>query len=189
MGARPFLFQAVGAGKELKLGRLVELGRKAKIPVSPSGHLRVGSVVSEVVLKGNVLGARTGSWQAVPTLLPLSRAVGELLSGSSPPSQFFNPVFVQLSVGLYGCGSRPRAPVPSRPRARPAAQAPPPPCCFSFRHARLMAWNRPGLPWFSIASTPCAPPSSLADGHGCSAVTESPPRQRASARCTPQSCR
>ena len=39
------------------------------------------------------------------TLLLLSPAVGELLSGSSPPLQFFNPVFLLLLVGLYGCGA------------------------------------------------------------------------------------
>ena len=39
------------------------------------------------------------------TLLVLSPAIGELLSGSSPPAQFFNPVFFLLLVGLYGCGA------------------------------------------------------------------------------------
>jgi hypothetical protein len=41
----------------------------------------------------------------VLTLLLLSPAIGELLSGSSPPLMFFNPVFLLLLVGLYGCGS------------------------------------------------------------------------------------
>lgn len=44
-------------------------------------------------------------WKSVLTLLLLSPAVGELLSGSSPPLQFFNPVFFLLLVGLYGCGA------------------------------------------------------------------------------------
>jgi hypothetical protein len=41
----------------------------------------------------------------VLTLLLLSPAVGELLSGSSPPAMFFNPVSLLLLVGLYGCGA------------------------------------------------------------------------------------
>jgi hypothetical protein len=41
----------------------------------------------------------------VLVLLVLSPAIGELLSGSSPPLQFFNPVFFLLLVGLYGCGA------------------------------------------------------------------------------------
>jgi len=41
----------------------------------------------------------------VPLLLFLSPAIGELLSGSSPPSQFFNPIVSLLLVGLYGCGA------------------------------------------------------------------------------------
>jgi len=46
-----------------------------------------------------------GRWKPVLTLLVLSPAIGELLSGSSPPQQFFNPVFFLLLVGLYGCGA------------------------------------------------------------------------------------
>ena len=49
--------------------------------------------------------ARTGNWKPVLTLLVLAPAIGELLSGSSPPLQFFNPVFFLLLVGLYGCGA------------------------------------------------------------------------------------
>src|SRR5512141_2133224 len=41
----------------------------------------------------------------VLTLLLLAPAIGELLSGSSPPLQFFNPVFLLLLMGLYGCGA------------------------------------------------------------------------------------
>ncbi len=48
---------------------------------------------------------RTGGWKPALTLLVLSPAIGELLSGSSPPLQFFNPVFFLLLVGLYGCGA------------------------------------------------------------------------------------
>ncbi len=44
-------------------------------------------------------------WKPVLTLLVLSPAIGELLSGSSPPLQFFNPLFFMLLVGLYGCGA------------------------------------------------------------------------------------
>ena len=44
-------------------------------------------------------------WKPVLTLLVLAPAVGELLSGSSPPLQFFNPVSFVLLVGLYGCGA------------------------------------------------------------------------------------
>ncbi len=38
-------------------------------------------------------------------LLILSPALGELLSGSSPPLQFFNPVILLMLVLLYGCGT------------------------------------------------------------------------------------
>ena len=34
----------------------------------------------------------------------LSPAIAELLSGSSPPLEFFNPFGFVLLVGLYGCG-------------------------------------------------------------------------------------
>ncbi len=49
--------------------------------------------------------AISGQWKPVLTLLVLAPAVGELLSGSSPPLQFFNPIFFLLLVGLYGCGA------------------------------------------------------------------------------------
>ncbi len=35
----------------------------------------------------------------------MSPAIGDLLSGSSPPLQFFNPVLLLLLVALYGCGA------------------------------------------------------------------------------------
>lgn len=54
---------------------------------------------------GPARAARTGNWKPVLVLLVLSPAIGELLSGSSPPLQFFNPVFFLLLVGLYGCGA------------------------------------------------------------------------------------
>ena len=38
-------------------------------------------------------------------LLFLPPAIGELLSGSSPPLQFFNPVMLLMLVLLYGCGT------------------------------------------------------------------------------------
>src|ERR1051326_4380814 len=49
--------------------------------------------------------ARTGNWKPMLTLLVLSPAIGELLSGSSPPLQFFNPIAFLFLVGLYGCGA------------------------------------------------------------------------------------
>jgi hypothetical protein len=45
------------------------------------------------------------NWKPVLTLLLLSPAVGELLSGSSPPSQFVNPILLLFLLGLYGCGA------------------------------------------------------------------------------------
>ena len=39
------------------------------------------------------------------TLLILPPTIGELLSGSSPPLQFFNPVMLLMLVLLYGCGT------------------------------------------------------------------------------------
>lgn len=38
-------------------------------------------------------------------LFLLSPAIGELLSGSAPPVEFFNPVGLSLLLGLYGCGA------------------------------------------------------------------------------------
>ena len=38
------------------------------------------------------------------TLALLSPVIAELLSGSSPPLEFFNPFGFILLVGLYGCG-------------------------------------------------------------------------------------
>jgi hypothetical protein len=46
-----------------------------------------------------------GNWKPILTLLLLSPGLGELLSGSSPPVIFFNPVFLLLLMGLYGCGA------------------------------------------------------------------------------------
>ncbi|MCG7849162.1 MAG: hypothetical protein MIO93_08305 [ANME-2 cluster archaeon] len=39
------------------------------------------------------------------SLLFLPPAIGELLSGSSPPLQFFNPLMLLMLVLLYGCGT------------------------------------------------------------------------------------
>jgi len=39
------------------------------------------------------------------TLLFLSPAMGELLSGSAPPQQFFNPIMLFTFILLYGCGT------------------------------------------------------------------------------------
>ena len=38
-------------------------------------------------------------------LLFLSPAMGELLSGSAPPGQFFNPIMLFTFILLYGCGT------------------------------------------------------------------------------------
>jgi len=40
-----------------------------------------------------------------PVLLLLAPAIGELLSGSSPPTEFFNPFNFLLLVSLYGSGA------------------------------------------------------------------------------------
>ena len=39
------------------------------------------------------------------TLLLLAPFLGEVLSGSSPPAEFFHPPVFLLLVGLYGCGA------------------------------------------------------------------------------------
>jgi len=39
------------------------------------------------------------------SLLFLPPALGELLSGSTPPLQFFNPISLLILVSLYGCGT------------------------------------------------------------------------------------
>ena len=41
----------------------------------------------------------------VLALLVLSPIFGELVSGSSPPLEFFNPFSLALFIGLYGCGA------------------------------------------------------------------------------------
>lgn len=51
------------------------------------------------------LASPPGRWKAILTLLVLAPAIGELLSGSSTPQQFFNPLSFLLLVGLYGCGA------------------------------------------------------------------------------------
>jgi len=43
--------------------------------------------------------------QALLALLFLSPAFGELVSGSSPPVEFFNPVSMSTFLALYGCGA------------------------------------------------------------------------------------
>jgi hypothetical protein len=44
-------------------------------------------------------------WLPAVVLLVLSPAIGELLSGSSPPKEFFNPVTFLTLAGLYGSGA------------------------------------------------------------------------------------
>jgi len=46
-------------------------------------------------------------WRIPPALalFLLSPVIGELLSGSAPPSEFFNPVIFALLVSLYGSGA------------------------------------------------------------------------------------
>jgi hypothetical protein len=51
--------------------------------------------------KGSWLGVRRPAW----VLLILSPVVGELLSGSAPPVEFFNPISFLVLVALYGGGA------------------------------------------------------------------------------------
>ena len=55
--------------------------------------------------RGAVPAAASGNWKPLLTLLLLSPTIGELLSGSSPPLLFFNPISLLFQVGLYGCGA------------------------------------------------------------------------------------
>jgi len=43
--------------------------------------------------------------KAAITLLVLSPITAELLSGSAPPVEFFNPFSLMVLVALYGCGA------------------------------------------------------------------------------------
>jgi len=45
------------------------------------------------------------TWPAVLTLFFLAPAVGEMLSGSTPPMMFVNPFSLLLETGLYGSGA------------------------------------------------------------------------------------
>ena len=47
---------------------------------------------------------RQGFWPAL-TLFFLAPAIGELLSGSAPPAEFFNPFTLLLLAALYGSGA------------------------------------------------------------------------------------
>ncbi len=51
--------------------------------------------------------ARPSRWWASPVLalLLMSPVIGELMSGSSPPIEFLNPVSLFMLPGLYGCGA------------------------------------------------------------------------------------
>jgi hypothetical protein len=71
------------------------------------GDARENPVEQDGLAPATGQGPRSGSghWKPVLTLLVLSPAIGELLSGSSPPLQFFNPLFFLLLLGLYGCGA------------------------------------------------------------------------------------
>ncbi len=51
--------------------------------------------------RGSWLGLRRPAW----TLLLLSPVVGELVSGSAPPVEFFNPMSFLVLVALYGGGA------------------------------------------------------------------------------------
>jgi hypothetical protein len=73
--------------------------------LSADSQVTVSEPLPEVVPQEDRPSPRTGNWKPLATLLVLSPAIGELLSGSSPPLQFFNPVFFLLLVGLYGCGA------------------------------------------------------------------------------------
>ena len=48
---------------------------------------------------------RVPTWPALLTLFFLSPAVGEMLSGSTPPLLFINPVSLLAEGSLYGCGA------------------------------------------------------------------------------------
>ena len=51
--------------------------------------------------------AKPGRWWVSPVLalLLMSPIVGEVLSGSSPPLEFINPISIFMLLGLYGCGA------------------------------------------------------------------------------------
>jgi len=50
-------------------------------------------------------GRRERTWPAVLVLFFLAPAVGEMLSGSTPPAMFVNPFSLLLETGLYGSGA------------------------------------------------------------------------------------
>lgn len=50
-------------------------------------------------------GPAERTWPAALVLLWLAPGVAELLSGSTPPLRFFNPLSLFLEGGLYGCGA------------------------------------------------------------------------------------
>lgn len=82
-------------------------------------------------------GSQSGARATCPAwllLLLLAPAMGELLSGSAPPAEFFNPMaFVALTL-LYGGGA---LLVRELSLTRPAASLPDQPC-----RVRSMSWPR-----------------------------------------------
>ena len=75
-------------------------GSPAYLPL-PSAHA--------VVAAGQALPRMTDGkqrmWPALLTLYLLAPAVGEMLSGSTPPVQFINPFSLLYQAGLYGSGA------------------------------------------------------------------------------------
>ncbi len=49
--------------------------------------------------------AQPGAGWAVLSLYVLAPAIGEMLSGSTPPLMFINPVTLFILCGLYGSGA------------------------------------------------------------------------------------
>lgn len=71
-------------------------------PQSGSGPMLV---VSAARRTGGQASGRRRTWPAVLVLFFLSPMVGEMLSGSTPPLAFINPVRLALEAGLYGSGA------------------------------------------------------------------------------------
>jgi len=49
-----------------------------------------------------IMGFGVPPWLALVLLAPV---IGELLSGSAPPAEFFQPFGLTIMVALYGCGA------------------------------------------------------------------------------------
>lgn len=73
-------------------------------PAAPSGPMLVVSAPPTPRAPGRV-PVRRRTWPAVLLLFFLSPMVAELLSGSTPPLAFFNPLSLAMEAGLYGSGA------------------------------------------------------------------------------------